>query len=68
MRIVTHQKLAFGKSHVVVMVSPNEKEVITNFTSDDYIQNAAHVHMTPDEARRYAHQLIVYADKIDPQK
>ena len=52
--------------HVVVIACPKKKEVVTSFTSEDYLMNAAHVYMTPDEARKYAQQLIVYADKLDP--
>lgn len=66
MRTVTHSVGILGKSHVLITTSTDTREVVTSFTSSDYIQNMAHVHMSPTEARRYAQLLIIAANKLDP--
>jgi len=67
MRTVTHGKMEFGKSILFMTVSRATREVTTTFASSDGYQNAAHVHMTPAEARKYAHQLIVMAECLDSE-
>jgi len=66
MKSVTYGGGLFSKGHTVLTVNSETKEVVTSFTSSDYLMNAAHVHMTADEARKYAQQLIIYANKLDP--
>jgi len=51
-----------GSSHVTTV----DRDVVVNFTSTDHLSNAAIVHMTPEQARKLAQQLIVYAEKVDP--
>jgi len=41
-------------------------EIVTSFTTSDYMTNVAHVCMSPAEARDYAKQLLAAADKLDP--
>jgi hypothetical protein len=66
MRTVTHAQAVFAKSRTIITLSRDTNEVVTGFTSSDCIQNACHVHMSPAEARRYAQQLIIAADKLEP--
>ena len=66
MRTVTHSVGVLGKSHILVTTSSDTDEVVTSFTSSDYLQNVAHAHMSPTEARRYAQMLIIAANKLDP--
>ena len=42
------------------------RKVIVSLTSEDYKHNAAHMHMSPDEARTLAQLLIIYANILDP--
>lgn len=42
-------------------------EIVISFTIDGGHRNAAHVYMTPDEARRLAENLLFYAHRLDPR-
>ena len=68
MRVHTYGKVSFGKSDASVSKSDIEGHMIISFTSSDHLQNAAHVHMTLSEAKRFAMQLIAYAEKMEPSE
>ena len=55
-----------NNSHAVVTSDKERQTISTSFTSEDYLQNIASIRLSPTEARKYAIQLIAYAEKIDP--
>ena len=67
MRTITFSNQIVDKGHVSVSKSLKTKNVIASFTSENYVLNAAHVHMSAIEARAFALQLIVYAAKLEDE-
>jgi hypothetical protein len=66
MRTITFGEMTLSHGHNVVSTSRETKNVVATFTSSNYLQNAAHVHMSPSEARHLAMLLIEHAAWLDP--
>jgi hypothetical protein len=62
----TPAPIAHMPSHFIVGVV-TKGEIYLSFSTVDYLTNIATTKMSAEEARKLASQLIVYADKIDPQ-
>lgn len=55
-------------SRVFVTVDSKTEELVTSFASGDGLLNVVHVRMSVTEARKYAHFLITYAERLDPER
>lgn len=66
MRIKTYGPATINHGIRTISINKEAGNCITAFSSFNFIENFVHLHLTPDEARKYAQQLIIAADKLDP--
>jgi len=68
MRIITFGEMTINNGHSLVSISRETNNVVLTLTSEDYLQNVAHTHMTADQARKLAIALIVSAENLDERQ